>query len=249
MENIKQKYPKSLRGRQCIGPCYPSDIVAIHPTTLEKIDTISEKITKPYCPVDEYENEEGEKKLYDFCYPPTFDKTDTTDITGDIVTPLFSFDNNNFLKLYYKIHSFDDALDWITSQQKSYLTKIRIIDCALLVHGPNFEITSDRLVNFYLNIFATKLITDFYNKLGKYIHIKENEAYIGKPNNNNNHKVEKEQYIIKKFLQHDMFDKFILIYMENHHSDWNEIDSHSDLIKNEYIQYIESKILLTLKQK
>ena len=64
-KNNINKYPKSKKNFQCIGPCYLPHTQAIHPTYLETIT-----MDKPFCPTTEWIH--GDKKLIiDICDNPT----------------------------------------------------------------------------------------------------------------------------------------------------------------------------------
>ena len=60
-------HPKSLRDRQCIGPCYPANKTVYHPQTLGKFINKNSSV----CPTSKYYDENNEQSWLDFCKTPT----------------------------------------------------------------------------------------------------------------------------------------------------------------------------------
>ena len=159
--NIK-KYPKSVNKFQCIGPCYYPRTIAIHPTMLEIIANNDH----PFCPVNEWTHTDAstgrtKTSITDKCFNPTDDgdNMENKDLELNILTPYVDFNTEQFLKIYYKIFSFEDALDWC--DKYSYLpldTQIRIIKCSLSQFGKNIDIIDNRFTYILINIIKKKKI-------------------------------------------------------------------------------------------
>lgn len=247
------KYPKSRNNFQCIGPCYQPNTWIVHPLTLEYItDNIN-----PFCPVKQWDyiDETGKKipRVTDVCYHPTESK----DLSGkefemNILTPNIDFNYEQFLKIFYNIHSFEDAIDWIDSKKNnsSLLTRMRIMDCAWHAYGRNVNIIDHRVVEFYIELAKKKWISDIYKKINKYIHIRDSKIMFGNPNDNdlspNDEIVARTNFLVDRFINNDEMYKFLIRYLKHRKDDWDSIVSHSLHIKDDLIKYIENKINLTI---
>lgn len=260
------KYPKSKSGEQCLGPCYESGTWVIHPQTLDYIVDYD----KAFCPVtftkkiDPKTGKEVNKYL-DECYVPTKEKDESKkDIEMSILLPQIDFNCSHFLKIYYDIHSFDDALDKIDEMDSSSIyTKLRIIECAFKAYGKssdsensnNFSIDvfDTRLVNFYISVVKKLWINDIYPLVQKYIYIDNGNGNIylkqadGDSGKNKQNRVEKINFLIKKFVNEDTVYKFLDNYIKNNKSSWSSIRSHNEKIKDEFINFILTKVEKTVK--
>lgn len=112
IEDDKDIYPKSINGKQCIGPCYFKGTNMSHPVSLDEIVDA----THDFCPVNPYihvDSKTGKRKIVDFatCYPPTARKEHIDEI--NLLSPLITFDSEYFIKTYYKLFSLDDILHWL----------------------------------------------------------------------------------------------------------------------------------------
>ena len=248
------KYPKSKNNFQCIGPCYQPGTWIVHPLTLEYIRDINH----PFCPVKEWEyiDPDGKKiiRTTDICYHPTESK----DLSGkefemNILTPNIDFNDKQFLKIFYDIHSFEDAINWIDNKKYSPpLTRLRIMDCAWNAYGKNINIIDHRLVDFYIEIAKKKWMPDIYKQLNKYIHINNGKIMFGNPEDNElspkDDIISRTNFLIDRFINNDEMYKFLIRYLKHRKEDWDNIVSHSTKIKGDLIKYIENKINLTIGQ-
>lgn len=247
------KYPKSKNNLQCIGPCYQAGTTIVHPLTLEYV---TDKYN-PFCPVKEWEyiDTETNKKIIrttDICYHPTESK----DLSGkefemNILTPSIDFNDEQFLKIFYNIHSFEDAINWIDNKKYSpILTRLRIIDCAWNAYGKNVNIIDHRVVDFYIEVTKKKWIQDIYKHLNKYIHISDGKVMLGNPKENKlspkDEVIVRTNFLIDRFINSDQMYKFLIRYLKYRKDEWDNIISHSINIKNDLIKYIENKINLTI---
>lgn len=257
MNNIinekKINYPKSNTGKQCIGPCYKPNTVIVHPITLEHI---SQPV--PFCPVNEWtsisDNGTTQQFITDECLNPTNDKKiPAKEEQLNMILPYMDFNKEMFLKTYYEIYSFEDALIWLENHTHvSINNKIRIIDCSLGTYGLLIDFVDYRLVDFLIELIKKKWINHIYNKLYKYINIDNKKIYIINPKNNklnnNDYIVERMNYIIDTFINNDEIIKFIEKYFKYRKDNWNNIVSHINNIEDELIIYIEQKIIKTLEK-
>ena len=246
------KYPKSKNNFRCIGPCYNPGTSIVHPLTLEYV---TDKYY-PFCPVKEWEyidKETGVKtnRTTDVCYRPTESK----DLSGkefemNILTPSIDFNEEQFLKIFYNIHSFEDAVNWIDNKKYSpILTRLRIMNCAWVAYGSTVNIVDQRVSDFYVELVKKKWIRNLYRKLNKYVHISNGKIFLGNPNANNlspnDDVVLRTNYLIDKFINSDEMYKFLVRYLK-HNSGKNFTADTSNSIKEDLIKYIENKINLTI---
>lgn len=169
------KYSVSKTGKQCIGPCYEANKPIVHPYTLEYIVS-----NKPFCPVAAYKKHDdktGKDEFYYFddCYESKVNKDVDYDNQINILIPEIEFSCSQFLKLYYKITTFDEFLTWITQNKANIRTKFRLMNCALKVYGSQLEIIDDRFVTFFVAIITKLWINDIYKIINRYIKIQETE--------------------------------------------------------------------------
>lgn len=247
----KKTYQKSTHGQDCIGPCYEPGIRIMHPMTLNYV----RHKTEPFCPTNEWEYEDkytGKKlKLYiDSCENPIRKgEINENEISMNMLLPWINFDCGHFLKIYYKIFSFDDGITWINKNKNTpYLTKLRILECCWKYYGyqDDFVIT-DELIDLYISIIKNKWIHDIYHKFKGMIVVDNDKIFIGKDvddnkDNKDKYKVEKINYIVKKLLDRNTIYKILLRYIKKFYSKWNEVKSHNKNIKLFIMEYLDNKL-------
>lgn len=254
MDNIK-KYPKSKHNMQCLGPCYYPETTVIHPTHLEYITDGPD----PFCPVEEwyFENEKtGQKssKITDICHNPTKKNAESsTQLDLNILTPYIDFNYEQFLKLYYKIFSFSDALNWIESNKHTPInTQIRIINCSLKSFGDSVELFDVRFSDFFADFIKKKEIRYIYDKIHNNIEIKSStkEIYLVSDTNlsKRDNYTERTNYIIQKFIIDTEIIKFLQKYLNHKDKPMRDTDDNLYEMLLSFTQYILNKIKITLKQ-
>lgn len=234
-EKNKTKYPKSSNGYQCLTPCYKAGIFAIHPITLNQITDPA----NPFCLIEGVEETnkitgEIETKYTDKCFNPVDEKiTNKYELSMNMITPKIGFTDENFLKIYYKIYSFENALEWLNENINSpFYTKQRILDCSWKIWGFNTYSIDDRLILFYLDLFKNNWFNNVFLSLKKYFE--------------NKNKDEIKNIINKKLLNYENLSKFFDEYIEKQAKIKDEILSHTNNIKNLFIEYLRKKIELSL---
>ena len=244
--NDFESYGMSKNDRTCIGPCYEPKTVIVHPLTLELVTNN----TYPFCPTNSYiYRKDGKDYIIsiDECANPTMRKDlEKKDLELNMLLPYINFNCGSFLRLYYDINTFYNAIDWVnTNTAESYLTKMRIIDCALNEWGnlSDFVIT-DGLVEFYSYIIKKHWIKYFYPILKSYIVLENNEISLSnrKDDSNSKYKTEKINYIIKKIFNKNTILKILMKYRKDYLHEWKNIESHNDNIKRYMVQYIKNEI-------
>jgi hypothetical protein len=255
MENIK-RYPKSKNNYQCVGPCYPPGTMVVHPTQLEFVT----EGPLPFCPIDEilYEDAKtGEilRKSTDTCYNPTEkDNIDKTQLEVNILIPHIDFNAEQFLKIYYKIFSFDGAVDWIDNNQHVPMgTKVRVINCAIEAFGDTMELFDIRFCNFFIDYVKLKKIKTLYSQIHENIGIDEKTGDILIVDKQSNKlglfdkSVERINYIIKTFINKEEITKFLQKYFKKSPDHLSFEDNHLNKMSNDLIIYISNKIGATIK--
>lgn len=247
------KYPKSKNNLQCIGNCYTSSTVITHPITLEYV---TDKYY-PFCPVKEWEYVDPKTgeitvRTTDVCHNPTHNK----DLSGrefemNILTPSIDFNDEQFLKIFYNIHSFEEAINWIENKKYSpILTRLRIINSAWNAYAQDINIIDHRLVDFYIEVAKKKWVGEIYKYVHKYIVIEDGKIMFGNPNNNDlnaqDELVIRMNFLIERFINNDTIYKFLVKYLKHRRDDWEKIINHSNKIKEDYIDYIDNKIKMTI---
>lgn len=250
-----REYPKSKNNHSCIGPCYEPNTWIVHPITL---DYVTDNV-HPFCPTNEWfrSNAETGKKsaaYTDICNKPT-DKEDIhrKDLELNMLLPHIDYNCTQFLKLYYKINTFEESISWIKNNKHTPInTQLRIIDCSLKAWGQTDKdvniLSNQDLIEFLINDVVKKYwIKDIYNKVKKYIHISldDNKISLKKKEKSkehtpvsDKHRIQKINFIMKKFITANIFYRIMSRYLDKFKNDWQTIDSHTTNIKNEIINYI-----------
>jgi len=244
-----KKYKKSANGIQCVGPCYKNNTQIVHPITLSFVNDVDNAFC-PIYPIQDVDNN-GKKitKDIDKCINPI--DIDYKNIVGEIVLPQTYFNLEKFLKIYYKIFSFDDAINWLESNQHIPIdTRIRVIDASLKIFGENIDIIDIRFIDFMIECIKQKYILVLYSKCNKYIGIKKDNIVFVNPSNNmlsdKDNSVERINYMIYIFLGKDEMTKFLVKFFKYRKSKWEQYRNIIDLIIFDLAEYMEEKIKLSI---
>lgn len=252
-----KKYPKSKNKFQCLGPCYQPSTFVVHPTLLELVTNREQ----PFCPVNEWmytdlKTGKQDLKLTDICFNPT-ESSNIVDkeLEINILTPYIDFNIEHFLKIYYDIFSFEDAMDWF--EKYKYLpidTHVRIQKSSLRIFGKKIDIVDQRFIDFFIMLIKKKHIYDIYDVINKYIGYDEKtkELILIEPNHNilkeSEYHKERVNYIIEIFLNKDDVYKFVLRYFKYRKDKWDSINDHTETMVIDLIEYIINKIKIMLKK-
>ncbi|AYV76679.1 MAG: hypothetical protein Terrestrivirus11_20 [Terrestrivirus sp.] len=263
MESYNKPYPKSKNNFQCIGPCYQAGTTIVHPVTLEYVTDRN----NPFCPVRQWElidRDTGKKTTLttDICYQPT----ETKDLSGkefeiNILTPNIDFNDAQFLKIYYNIYSYEDAISFVS--EKKYLpafTKLRIIDCALAAYGKDLNIIDHRTVDFFIEMINKIWMPEIYKNIEKYVDMHDGKIRLSRQHDQHDQQDQQEEkeinqddakikynFIKSKFITNDEIFKFLMKYLKHRKDKWTEIQHHVMNIRNDLIVYIENKIKNTVE--
>jgi hypothetical protein len=245
--NNYHKYPKSKSGNQCLGPCTKPGEFVLHPISLDYI-------TEPnvqFCPIEYKEDlkNPGSFITVEECYNLS-DNNQEQNLDLNILFPKVQFDCAYFLKLYYKIYSFESAFEWVKNNNSPSRTNKRIINCAWRSYGSNIDIITNSVTEYYIDLIKRKWIKKWYNYLEKYIKIDKNKIYFIKPIDkkiDNENRVHKINFIIKKIINKNNIYKFLQKYIKENKENWDKIIDHNNNLSNNFINYIKNKIDLSLK--
>lgn len=254
-QQIETKYPKSKKGFQCISPCYKQNTIAVHPITMEYITE-----NYPFCAVNEWADIDpvtGKKinKISDKCINPTHSKNVSgKEMEMNIILPYIDFTSSQFLGIYYDIHSFEDAIDWISKQKHlvALRTQQRIIECALSAYGETMKIIDPQLVAFFIDVAKKNWIYNIYLKINKYIEVDDDKVSMVSPTLNKlstkDEIVSRTNYIISTFLTTEIMLKFLTKYFDKCQPKWNDCSFTFEKIQIDFIDYIENKIKKTVNE-
>ena len=248
----KTRYPLSKGGRKCIGPCFGAGRFIIHPQSL---DYVSSRV--PFCPVADYEYTDPktgkiELRRIDECYFPTEEQdTSQREIEMNILVPTIDFNCDQFLKIYYNIYSFENALKWIDDNNQTPInTRLRIINCAWQIYGLKIDIIDDLLINFYIEVIKKDWIKNIYSKIKNFIQIDKegNNIYVREAEDetekdSKKYRVEKTNFFIKNFVTRNNIYKFLSNYIEDNRDKWDEIYDHNERLKK-YLTRFFVKLLV-----
>lgn len=240
INNNTNKKKIGLNGHQCIGPCYKAGKYITHPITLK---TVNDNLN-PFCPTMSWKDANNNELWIDECLVPDDVSIYTTDEKLlDYLIPTFGLTCDMFLKDYYKIFSFENAIDWIINNKEPYYTHMRIINCAWKIYGLSVDVFNEQLIEFYRDIIKKKWIKYLYVNIAKYIYVENNKIYLKENNDSiNENKIEKINFFNKKFNTPQIIYKMLQLYVDENRSRWEDIIDHNENIKQHYLDYIINKI-------
>lgn len=243
-DNIVKKYPKSVHGNQCIGPCYEGKTLITHPVSL---NTVTNKDN--FCPIN-ISASGNRKEETDICLQPTQNiNINNKELEINMLNPYIDFNARQFISIYYDIHNFEDSMNWL--EENKYLpleTKIRVVKNALFIFSSTIEMVDHRFIDFFITLIKKKYINHIYNNIYKYIGKNGDSIVLIKPENNKLSKkdllLERINFIIKFFINNDESQKFLIRYFKSK-KDAIIINYITDII-DEFTEYILVKIKKTI---
>ncbi len=240
MINNMHKKKIGLNGHQCIGPCYKAGMYITHPITLEQV----RNPFNSFCPTMNWIDRSAKETWIDECLVPDDIATYTTDEKIlDYLIPTFGLTCDIFLKDYYKIFSFENAIDWVSNNKEPYYTHMRITNCAWKIYGLSADIFNEQLIEFYIGIIKKKWIKYMYANIAKYIFVDNKKIYLKENTDNiNENKIEKINFFNKKFNTPQIIYKVLKTYVKENRSRWEDIIDHNENIKQHCLDFIISKI-------
>lgn len=258
------KFPRSSKGQQCIGPCYPSNVYARHPQTLSHITADTN-----FCPVTPFITKDpytGKNTVadYDKCNVPTNQDEYVDDLYINLVFPSFHFTSEYFLKEYYKIYNLEDLLIWFdTHLMDPFFSRKRIFEAGMIAYGDEIQVIDHRLVTI-VNEIIEDLMFEVYFEIKQYLTVKNNVIMLTKES------LLKDQgkgmhsyaafndpdivdsflfysgYIREKFGGIDNIHQFLSKFIRYYKEELLNIDVINNIL-NRFIEYIVKRINLTLE--
>lgn len=257
ISNIK-KYPKSASGLQCIGPCYTKNKRSMHPIRMEIVTSKNNS----YCSVNQFSKYNPEKKKTDVEYIDKcfqFQNESDEDVVDNekdtilnIITPYMDFNLQQFLVIFYNIHTYEDGIEYITTNEIPLITSHRIFEAMLNVYGNTIDIIDNRTIDFVIKILKALYMPDFYERLKKYLFVdKSNEELIIRKNGQVDDQeiiVIKTNFIIKKFINPNDVSKFLFKYFKSKRGNMNEKTDNIKILVDDFCAYIINIILASIEK-
>lgn len=214
-----QKFPKSTNDIQCISQCYNKKTNITHPITLEEMTNIYH----PFCAIAPTLIN-GETQVIDQCnvsHDKKYDIDDDQIVARndkmDLLYPIIEFDTKEFLRKYYKINDISDFYILLKNNKSiPVFTKIRLIECFIIVFGKNITIIDDIFSEAIIDIIKKFWIKKMYGKLCKYIGIERNDCMFVDPKKN---KIEKSDNVSArtKFIVSKLITPKIIFEISNNY--------------------------------
>jgi len=258
------KYPRSSKGQQCIGPCYPSNVYVRHPQTLSNITAGTN-----FCPVTPFitkDPDTGKNTVmeHDKCNVPTNHNEYVDDLYINLVFPSFHFTSEYFLKAYYKIINLEELLIWFdTHLMDPFFSRKRIFEAGMIAYGDEIQMIDHRLVTIVNEIIENSMFR-VYLEIKQYLTAKDNVIMLTKesplkdqgkgmsvPDAFNDPNIIDSFLFYRKFIRekfggidniHQFLSKFIRYYKE----ELVNIDVINNILYR-FIEYIVKRITLTLE--
>lgn len=250
--SIKEAYPISINGQQCVGPCYYSNTKIIHPLVLDEIKDVKYN----FCPVNTFVYTDPSTKkeslsIIDRCLVPTSSETMMDNLLRDnIIAPQFYFSSEYFVKVYYKINNLEDLLKWLDLHKTDpYKTKERVFNNGMIVYGNDVSIVDHRMVQF-VNDTMIFYLPNLYQKIRNYIHVTDDQIKLGYEESYDTNKEDIgliRSYIKEKFLGSDGINQFMSKFIRYYKSDLTSKNL-SIILVNTMADYIIKRIKLTVEE-
>ena len=245
-----KKYPKSRSGYQCVGPCYPGNTIVLHPSTLQYVDVYDQGHgpDKMVCPiVPTWDEKYKITRLVDQCKDEDVANLDWENVGIESFIPQMHFNPENFLRLFYKINTMGEAIEWVQNNRNlPDATILRIIECAIFTFGQEHMNTAmDWLYTQFQNVW----LPDAYQKsLHKFVKFKDDQVYIAKTSQSpDDHKDEKINYLKTQVMPMSQFSKIVQHYVEKHREKWDTITSHLTKIRGYVLQHLENRVIKKIR--
>lgn len=239
------KFPKSVHNHQCLSSCYPPNKTRFHPIYMNAVHNKDNETT---CDTELWKDATENIHIIDECTFP-FIEPDATQHIFSLIPATF-FDHATFLKKYYNINNIDECFEYINKNINiSNETKTRLINLSISAFHKNIMIINEHFVIFLSELIKQKYIKIIYKNIKKYIYIDDkNKKIILKNNNNDNHKIEKINYIIKTFITKGNITKFLIKYFKQKDIDYDESTENLHKILIEFINYLTNIVEISINK-
>lgn len=235
---IKKKYPKTLRGDQCITPCYGAGQEFVHPITFQIV-----KEDKQVCGIQPHDDFQ-----LGLCAVPTTMNQD--EINRELITPYINLDLGFLLSSVYGCKSFEEVLTYIENESHLPIeTRMRIVDMGLSVFGKNIIVLDPRFIEFIIKIVEIKYKKYIYKKNNKHIMFEKDVAFFVRKQttlSKKEHYSERITLMNEKFVNYNMVQTFLLKYFKTRQYDWENIYYPIKDIIISFAEFIEQSIIYSL---
>jgi hypothetical protein len=218
-----ERYIISKSGKRCITKCHLKGTSVIHPYWLSPVS----RYDHDFCLVIPYEDIDTTtgKKIMEF--QDGCDQEQNKYYTGSsemerLLMLQIIFIPNDFLKTFYNINSFNDAIEW--SKANTHLpfgTIRRVHNCSWKAFGYKSSEVSYDVVQYYHTLVTNNWINDYIIKIEKDISVKINRDKSFK---NNEEFI--RHYILSNILIISNFESILKKYIETYYDTWIDIESH-----------------------
>lgn len=240
MNESVEENKKGFKNR-CIGPCYPGGMEVLHPITLEYIT-----YNEPFCPTAPWRHKLGGIWRHERCNKVTYKPDGPDEVESNFIIPKFVFNPDEFLKIYYRMFSIDDAVLWYNENPDvPYQTIRRIMDCALKVHGIDELYTreaSDLMVEFTKFMILNYWFDLYFVNLTPHLQIiDEKIIFLKEPDKDN--KLDAQQKIliksnIEKLLTNLFVVKSLKKFVKHYKEEWFSMSNHTKKLQKSMLASI-----------
>jgi hypothetical protein len=254
--NTKKKILRSRDGDRCLTKCYKKGSIYVHPVALRKMLVVADS----QCAINPVTLERsalenlgiGPQNINKYSAYCNIEDNETHSIPNEIESMLasFYFSPIDFLSSIYNIKTFDDCIDWSTLNNKFPKRTIkRVHDCSWIIFGLKDDEISDKVSEYYLDMFkkqwskfAIRKLLKNNNFMEKYNADLLDKNYIKNNTTDTGSDIDTDtdtdsfntmiQQIINKFYDNIYIKKQLLMYIDITRDNWYAIESHYDDIKN-----------------
>jgi len=242
-KNLSTDLPISINKKQCITQCNEPNTTILHPLTLKMVS-----YDEPFCAVVDNREVVDEINYVDTCNITEETKNKNIDI--EILIPTIPFDSKRFLEIYYDIKSYFSGIEWFELNKFApLLNRKRVLNFFLFFYCKNNDITNNIIVETISEIIKYELIDEIYDKINKYIGVNNNRIKIERTKIKKQlHEDKRIRYIKNNLLTNKIIKKFLMKYYNDFHKKWDDIKNHIQNMENEFINFINKKIIKLVKK-
>jgi hypothetical protein len=238
------KYPKSISGKQCLGPCYKKNTKILHPTYLNVVTNKDN-----FCPTNRNETTINGKKVIvytDVCNDVNVKEIDKTN-SYDLLFPYVDFNPELFLNIFYNINNFGEVIEWINNNKYQPIdSKERVLNLGYDSFKEKIdiiEISDNRIIDFIYDLFSNKYFNKIIIPLFEYIDVTDKYTKFGLNDKKDTNEtiIIKTNYIKKNILNLNNISNFIKAFF-NKKIELNVNNTYSSLMVDGFIKYIINDI-------
>jgi len=213
-----KKYPKSISGKQCIGPCYKKNTKVIHPLYLNIISNVND-----FCPINRIEQTINGKKVIidtDECNDINNIKESENINSYDLLFPYVDFNSELFLNIFYNINTFSEIIQWLSNNQHQPIDlKERILNLGIdtfIKKIDLIEINDNTIIDLIYELFNKKYFNKIILPFFQYIDVTDKITKLGFNDKKDTDEtiIIKTNYIKKNILNIINISNFIRVFFD-----------------------------------